>query len=387
VDDDVFISSRQPILIDWPPRPPEERRRRFDWRFVVGGLGRVLIAAGLLLFGFVAYQLWGTGIQQARSQDRLQDRFAALVGQPATSAGASTTVAGPALTAITTGSVPPQTASTAATLAPATTAATAPPEPGDPVARLVVPAIGIDQVIVSGVGLDELKKGPGHYPDTPLPGEIGNAAIAGHRSTFGAPFARVDELERGDEIDVTRPDGTRYVYRVVDWRIVEPTEVSVIANTPDAQLTLTSCWPKFSAAKRIVVRAVLDSSSGAPAVLPTSTTAPTAPSTTATAAVATTQLAGGTVPPDTTTTPDTTAAPAATSASVDAFQQGWWADDAAWGDVIAWGSALSAVALAAWMISRRTRHNWIGALVGIVPFVVLLYFFYENAARLLPPNI
>ena len=368
----------------------------------------MLIAAGLLLFGFVAYQLWGTGIQQARSQDRLQDRFAALVGQPATSAGASTTAAGPSLTAITAGSTPlrttpnspttptsPTTAASApvATATTATTGAMVPPKPGEAVARLIVPAIGVDQVVVSGVGLDELKKGPGHYPDTPLPGKIGNAAIAGHRSTFGAPFARVDELKRGDEIDVTRPDGTRYVYRVVDSRVVEPTEVSVIANTPDAELTLTSCWPKFSAAKRIVVRAVLDASAGAPAAMPAPTT-PTPPSTTAAAAVATTtQLAGGTAPPDTTTsdnattTPDTTVAPAATSASVDAFQQGWWADDAAWGDVIAWGSALAVAALAAWMLSRRARRNWVGALAGIVPFVVLLYFFYENAARLLPPNI
>ena len=86
MDPDV-IYPREPIEIDWPPKPAESARRRWlDWRTFVGGVGRIFIASGLLLFGFVAYQLWGTGIQQARSQDTLKDRFAQLLA-PTTTAG------------------------------------------------------------------------------------------------------------------------------------------------------------------------------------------------------------------------------------------------------------------------------------------------------------
>lgn len=376
--------------MDWPAKPPAAARRRaLGWRSIVGGTGRTFIASGLLLFGFVAYQLWGTGIQQARSQDRLDDRFAELL---ATSAGTSSSAAP---TAPTTAADEPSptvapSGTTATPTVPATGRATRPtPREGEPIARIAIPSIGVEQVVVSGVGTDDLKKGPGHYPDTPLPGEVGNAAIAGHRSTFGAPFARVDELVVGDRIEVTTPDG-RFVYTVTGSKVVESTEVSVIGPSDDAVLTLTSCWPKYSADKRIVIRAVLDPVAGLPA-LP-------APPSTAPATTARPQpVAGGTTPTTVATatgsSPTTTAAELAgeeiaePSASVDAFRQGWWSDEGAWGDVVLWGSLLAGVALGAWWLSRRTQRNWFGLAVGLVPFVVVLYFFYENAARLLPPNI
>ncbi|MFM8971210.1 MAG: class E sortase, partial [Actinomycetota bacterium] len=99
-------------------------------------------------------------------------------------------------------------------------------------------------------------KGPGHYPGTPFPGSRGNAAIAGHRTTYGAPFHNVDKLKPGDRIIIETFAG-RFVYQVTRQLIVQPTDTYVVANTPDAQLTLTSCHPKYSAAQRIVIKAKL----------------------------------------------------------------------------------------------------------------------------------
>ena len=195
---DDFPSRATRSEIEWPPRRGHRahaRRRRLDWRSVVGGTGRIIISLGMLLFGFVAYQLWGTGIQQARSQDKLQDKFAQVLQQ----GGTAITVAVPTATTSTTAAATTPGGTGSAADAPPTvldetiTASTAPRTPGpvkdgDPIARLIIPKIDVDQVVISGVKLsEELEKGPGHYPDTPLPGEVGNAAIAGHRSTFGAP--------------------------------------------------------------------------------------------------------------------------------------------------------------------------------------------------------
>ena len=101
--------------------------------------------------------------------------------------------------------------------------ATAPPAPqeGDPVAKIEIPRIGVDWIVVEGVDVADLRKGPGHYPGTALPGVRGNVAIAGHRTTYGAPFQDVNELEPGDEIILTSVTG-RYVYRVTEHEDREP---------------------------------------------------------------------------------------------------------------------------------------------------------------------
>ena len=129
---------------------------------------------------------------------------------------------------------------------------------GDPVARLEIPEIGLDVVVVAGVSVDDLKRGPGHYPDTPLPGQFGNAAIAGHRTTYGQPFLDIDDLDPGDQIIATTLAG-RFVYAVTGTEIVEPDDTHVVATTnPDiAELTLTSCHPKWSASQRIIVHSAL----------------------------------------------------------------------------------------------------------------------------------
>ncbi len=210
---------------------------------VLGALGRVLITAGVLILLFVAYQLWGTGIREAQAQNRLEDEFSELVD--ATSETTTPPTLAPAPSATTT-SVADQPVED--TVSPAA--------PGDPIARIEIPAIGVDKIVVEGVSRSDLKKGPGHYPETPLPGQKGNAAIAGHRTTYGAPFHRVDELEPGDEIIVETVQG-RFRYLVREQRIVEPTQVEVLADTGRNMLTLTACHPKYSARERIVIIADL----------------------------------------------------------------------------------------------------------------------------------
>ena len=125
-------------------------------------------------------------------------------------------------------------------------------EDGDAVGRLVMPAIGVSEVVVEGTDAGDLRTGPGHDAQTALPGQRGTVAIAGHRTTYGAPFRRVDELEAGDRIELRMPYGD-FAYRVERTRIVEPTEVSVIERVDHDRLVLTACHPLYSAAQRIVV--------------------------------------------------------------------------------------------------------------------------------------
>ena len=138
--------------------------------------------------------------------------------------------------------------------------------------------MGLDEIVVSGVGVDDLKKGPGHYSQTPLPGEHGNAAIAGHRTTYGAPFLDIDNLKPGDDVVATTYAG-RYVYKVTGTTIVSPSEISVLDDTPDDRITLTSCDPKYSATNRIIVTAAFDAADSSPIVASPPATA--APATTA----------------------------------------------------------------------------------------------------------
>jgi sortase A len=128
---------------------------------------------------------------------------------------------------------------------------------GQAMGRIAIPAIGVSDVYVQGTEAGDLRKGPGHYPDTPLPGEHGTVAIAGHRTTYGAPFRRVDELEPGDRIELRMPYG-RFTYRVERTRIVPPTETSVTDRVDHDRLILSACHPLYSAAKRIIVFARLD---------------------------------------------------------------------------------------------------------------------------------
>lgn len=214
---------------------------RYPWpamssRNAVASLGRVLFISGLLILGFVGYQLWGTSVYEERQQNRLERQFREKVRSADENPPAP-------------GEAPPL------------------PPSGESLAILKIPKIGVERTIVEGVRLVDLRKGPGHYPETPLPGELGNAAIAGHRTTYGAPFNRLDELQAGDVILATTLNGT-YRYRVTDKRIITPTQLEVLDPTTDARLTLTTCNPKFSARQRLVIVAALDTGASPTPVAP-----------------------------------------------------------------------------------------------------------------------
>jgi sortase A len=316
-------------------------------RTVIRGVGKTCIAAGVLILLFVAYQLWGTGIAEARSQRALKRQFAALpkVVSPTTT---STSVAGPPV-------APPSTTTT-------TLPALPPPPTGSAVAIIKIPKLGVNDAIVEGVGVDDLKKGPGHYPRTPLPGQAGNAAVAGHRTTYGAPFYRLNELAPGDEIFVSTRDGT-WDYKVMFSSDVSPSDVAVLDPTPDNRLTLTTCTPRFTASKRLVVVSKLVG-----AVDPRPPAIPATPAATS-----------PTIPGDSTAT----TAPRGLGASDVGSLSGKGASTT---PAILWGVVCALVWGLAWVAARRWRR-WIAYLVAAPVFLICLWFFFENFARFVPANV
>ncbi|MCP3853832.1 MAG: class E sortase [Actinomycetia bacterium] len=251
------------------------------WARRLGRVGRVMIASGVLILLFVAYQLYGTGLAEARAQDDLsssfEDRQALLADaldlDPSTvEASPSTTNTPTAPTGATTTTAPlptpdttPTTASALPLLTPEAVDALYPAD-GEVLGRLFIPAIGVDKFFVEGTSVGDLKKGPGHYRSSPLPGQPGNASIAGHRTTWGQPFHDVDKLQPGDDIVVETLQGI-FTYRVMaqddgeggelGHHIVTPRQIEVLNDFDDNRLTLTACHPKFSARQRIIVVAEL----------------------------------------------------------------------------------------------------------------------------------
>lgn len=128
---------------------------------------------------------------------------------------------------------------------------------GDPLTRIEIPKLGVDTIVVQGTSPSALRAGAGHYPSTPPPGANGNVAIAGHRTTYGRPFNRIDALKVGDKVILTTPIG-RYTYAVSKPPfITHPFDWTIVAKSKDPLLTLTTCHPKGSARQRLVVRAKL----------------------------------------------------------------------------------------------------------------------------------
>jgi sortase A len=123
---------------------------------------------------------------------------------------------------------------------------------GDSIGRISLPTIDRSYFMVEGTDTATLRKGPGHYPKTPLPGEAGTVGIAGHRTTYGAPFRHIDKLDPRDRIVLEMPYGT-FTYRVEKTEIVPPTQVSVTDPVGYKRLILSACHPLYSAAQRIVV--------------------------------------------------------------------------------------------------------------------------------------
>lgn len=139
---------------------------------------------------------------------------------------------------------------------------------GDAFAFIHIPEFGSGwqpRAVIEGVDPDELTVGPGHYPGTALPGEMGNFSLAGHRVGDGSPFGALDQLEPGDPVLVETVDSW-FTYRVTEQTIVDPSDVSVVATVPGdpeayadgAYITLTTCHPKFSNRERLVVHGILE---------------------------------------------------------------------------------------------------------------------------------
>lgn len=376
------------------PKPPK------DWRYWVGGTGRVLIVLGLLMFAFVAYQLWGTGIEQARAQNQLENEFEeqqATLGTVPVFVTAPTTV--PPATS------PPDTAPGATTPPPTEPPPTEPPTlslppiaEGEAIGVLRIPRIGMTQQVVAGVSVSDLKKGPGHFPQTPMPGELGNAAIAGHRTTYGGPFDHLNELEPGDEVIWENIYGQEFVYQVTGTEIVAPSQGEVI-NTVDptsATLTLVTCHPRATSQNRMIVHAELVAERS-PA--PTAgqeyygqegddiTVLPGGDGPDDTPAASTDDTAVDETSPVTTTATAEDDGPPPGFSDTDPFAQGWFSDSAAWPQIIAWGMALIALVGACYALARALKRRWLGWVVAVAPFTFLLYFFFQNVNRLLPPGL
>jgi sortase A len=130
-------------------------------------------------------------------------------------------------------------------------------EDGRPIGRIEIPAIDADYVLIQGTEEADLERGPGHYPDTALPGQGRTVGIAGHRTTYGAPFNQIDKIEKGDSITIEMPYGT-FSYTVTDTKIVDPSQTEIVDNVGRERLVLTSCHPLYSAAQRYAVFADLD---------------------------------------------------------------------------------------------------------------------------------
>ncbi|MFI0487272.1 class E sortase [Actinomadura sp. 9N215] len=208
-------------------------------RTVIRGMGELCITAGLIVMLFVTYELWGTGRYTQDQQDRLGDELLKNWGQ------------------VTTERV----------------------QLGKGLAMIRIPRFGKDFhfVIIEGVERKDLRKGPGHYPGTALPGQVGNFVVSGHRTTYSAPFNRLGELDRGDKILIDTRD-KQYVYQVTGREIVKPSATEVTAPVPlhpkrrptKPLITLTTCHPKYSAAERMIIFGEL--ASALPRVKPTAGT-------------------------------------------------------------------------------------------------------------------
>jgi sortase A len=127
---------------------------------------------------------------------------------------------------------------------------------GDAIGRLQIDRIGLNSVVIQGTTTAILQRGPGHYPTTQLPGQGGTVAIAGHRTTYGAPFRNINEIRDGDEIRLVMPYAA-FTYEVEKHEIVDPTDVEIIDPVGYDRVVLTACHPLYSAAQRWVVFARL----------------------------------------------------------------------------------------------------------------------------------
>jgi sortase A len=299
-------------------------------RRVLAVVGKILIGAGVLLLLFTAYQIWGTALQESHTQAQLRTTLVQETNnQEIRRALAEATAldklpTGPAVTAPHTGD----------------------PAEGAPIGDIRIPAIGLNQVVVEGTNTPDLRKGPGHYIGTPMPGQVGNASVAGHRTTYGHPFYNLDGVKKGDPIVVTTLQGI-FVYDTMSSEVVSPSDNKVIANVPADWLTLTTCNPRFSASTRLIVHAQLAHSQ----LFPNSGLPPER----ARRAQSSKDLAGD--------------------------------SNVTLTDALFWGFLVAILGAATLVVAHRyRRQRWVVWGVGTAGVLVLLWFFFGAVSPLLPAS-
>ena len=220
------------------PRPrPAEHTRVGVLRTIVRGTGELLITLGLVFLLFAAYEIWGVTAAIHDHQSTLDHQLDQTWGAAPTVTPSAGPSPSPGL----------------------------PAPDGNAIGRLYLPKLALHWVVIEGVTLHDLHFGPGHYPGTAMPGQLGNFSVAGHRSR--GVFWDLDRIQPGDVV-IVETRTTWYVYRVFQNEIVTPHSVEVVAPVPDhpgqaptvADLTLTTCNPKFNNYQRMAVHAQLESS-------------------------------------------------------------------------------------------------------------------------------
>ncbi len=228
----MSVTDAPPAGVETGPSPPEHSSaRRRDWHRPVRWFGLACLMGAAFLTGYVSWLLWGTGLETTRAQDRLREQVGGFSQPRPVSEAPDPHVKVPLGTAY---------------------------------AVLRVPSIDLDFVVVQGTDHDSLKMGAGHYPDTANPWDgTGRVGIAGHRTTYLAPFFNLDDVAVGDTIDLLTEFGT-YTYEVTD-NFVVPEEGSgvVLEQTVRPTLVLTTCNPKYGSSQRLIVEARLVSAPSA----------------------------------------------------------------------------------------------------------------------------
>jgi len=214
-----------------PPPNPHAKRNRL--------IANLLFGLAFMIVGVFAWENIASNWLQQQRQQQLHQEFETLLNNPVIAANYHSLA----------------TTTTNPTSQPRTLPTT--PAPGEIAGQILIPSIGVDQIVLAGTSRSILKNGPGIWEWGVAPGAPGNATLSGHRTTYGAPFRRLDELQIGDQIVWKAPNQPDAVFEVRGTTLVAPTQVGVTEPTGGVRLTLTTCDPVGSAARRLVVQAEL----------------------------------------------------------------------------------------------------------------------------------
>jgi sortase A len=213
------VQDAVPVSTETRPERSASRRRRSRLALALRTLAILFVAGGVAIGADLAWELWGTGFTTQRLQAEMRPNFERKLG----------------------------------TKAPTDPSANAVRVPGNAVAILEIPRIHLNMVVVEGTDTESLKRGPGHYTDTAYPWQDhGRVGIAGHRTTYLHPFYDLNEMKEGDPIILETEYGT-FRYVVTRVFVITPDKSSVLDQTKNPTLVLTTCNPRYSAAERLIV--------------------------------------------------------------------------------------------------------------------------------------